>query len=189
MLTGFEGPDFTVKHEIYPAKPQPMEKYADNFFTWVYDFNGDGWNDLLVVGFPGTPAYVYENPRGAFDPGIRPFQRLLGRRSEHDEQARCVGPVFVDQRLRIDAVVLRLGHRAHTAGFHRESVALEPRADALSALVEYQIDVCGVVVRDAPRLGLARKDLVQHHSLRQQVGEGLVDVDQTQVAHHLGPET
>lgn len=63
----FEGPDFTVKHEIYPAKPQPMEKYADNFFSWVYDFDGDGWNDIFVVGFPGTPAYVYENPRGKFD--------------------------------------------------------------------------------------------------------------------------
>src|SRR4051794_29483455 len=63
----FEGPDFVVKHEIYPAKPQPMEKYADHFFAWVYDFDGDGWNDILTVGFPGTPAYVYQNPRGQFD--------------------------------------------------------------------------------------------------------------------------
>ena len=57
----FAGPDFKSKHEIYPAKPQDTNKYADNFFNWVYDFNGDGWNDVLVVGFPGTPAYVYEN--------------------------------------------------------------------------------------------------------------------------------
>lgn len=59
----FAGPDFKSKHEIYAAKPQPMERYADNFFSWVYDFNGDGWNDIFVVGFPGTPAYVYENPK------------------------------------------------------------------------------------------------------------------------------
>lgn len=59
----FEGPDFKTKHEIYPAKPQPREQYADNFFNWVYDFNGDGRNDVFVVGFPGTPAYVYENPQ------------------------------------------------------------------------------------------------------------------------------
>jgi len=58
----FAGPDFKAKHEIYPAKPQPKEGYADNFFSWVYDFNGDGRNDVLVAGFPGTPAYVYENP-------------------------------------------------------------------------------------------------------------------------------
>ena len=58
----YEGPDFKIKHEIYPAKPQNREGYADNFFNWVYDFNGDGRKDVLVVGFPGTPAYVYENP-------------------------------------------------------------------------------------------------------------------------------
>src|SRR5262249_15563061 len=64
----FEGPSFEKKHEIYPAKPQNKEGYADNFFNWIYDFNGDGWNDVFVVGFPGTPAYVCENPKeGGFD--------------------------------------------------------------------------------------------------------------------------
>lgn len=58
----FEGPQFTQKHEIYPAKPQPTEGYADNFFSWIHDFNADGRQDVLVVGFPGTPAFVYENP-------------------------------------------------------------------------------------------------------------------------------
>ena len=58
----FEGPEFKVSHEIYAPKPQPMNAYADHFFAWVHDFNGDGFNDVLTVGFPGTPAYVYENP-------------------------------------------------------------------------------------------------------------------------------
>lgn len=58
----FVGPDFDVKHELYPAKPQPMEGYTDHFFSWVYDFDGNGASDVLTVGFPGTPAYVYENP-------------------------------------------------------------------------------------------------------------------------------
>ena len=58
----FEGPDFKKKHEIYPAKPQDRNRYANNFFSWVYDFNGDGAADVFTVGFPGTPAYVYENP-------------------------------------------------------------------------------------------------------------------------------
>jgi len=58
----FAGPDFRTAHEIYPAKAQPREAYADSFFSWVYDFNGDSWPDVLAVGFPGTPAYVYENP-------------------------------------------------------------------------------------------------------------------------------
>jgi len=61
----FAGPDYKTKQEIYPALAQPRQGYADNFFSWIYDFNGDGWNDVLVVGFPGTPAYVYENPKEA----------------------------------------------------------------------------------------------------------------------------
>jgi len=59
----FEGPDFTTKHEIYKPVTQDVNGYADNFFSWVYDFNNDGWKDVFVVGFPGTPAYVYENPK------------------------------------------------------------------------------------------------------------------------------
>jgi hypothetical protein len=61
----FKGPDYQQKHEIYPAKPQPTRRYADHFFCWLYDFNGDGRQDILTAGFPGTPAYVYENPGAA----------------------------------------------------------------------------------------------------------------------------
>jgi FG-GAP-like repeat len=58
----FAGPKFEEKHEIFPPKPQNREAWADHFFAWVYDFNGDGWNDIVTAGFPGTPAFVYENP-------------------------------------------------------------------------------------------------------------------------------
>ncbi len=58
----YAGPEYTAKQEIYPAVPQNRDGYADNFFTWVHDFDKDGWNDVLVVGFPGKPAFVYRNP-------------------------------------------------------------------------------------------------------------------------------
>jgi len=58
----FAGPEFTRRHEIFPPVPQNVNHYADHFFCWIEDFNRDGWKDLLVVGFPGTPAFVYENP-------------------------------------------------------------------------------------------------------------------------------
>ncbi len=61
----YAGPDYKTKNEIYVPKPQDRNRYADNFFWFVYDFNGDGWNDLFRVGFPGTPGYVYVNPMGA----------------------------------------------------------------------------------------------------------------------------
>ena len=64
----FEGPAFEARHEIYTAVPQDRNRYADNFFSWVYDFDGDGASDVLTVGFPGTPGYVYRNPgKGSLD--------------------------------------------------------------------------------------------------------------------------
>ena len=62
------GPDFATRREIYPPVPQPRERYADAFFAWIHDIDGDGWNDVFAVGFPGTPAHVYVNPgAGGFD--------------------------------------------------------------------------------------------------------------------------
>ena len=58
----FQGPEFVNKQPIYAPKAQPREQYADHFFCWVYDFNNDGRQDVFVVGFPGTPGFVYENP-------------------------------------------------------------------------------------------------------------------------------
>ncbi len=84
----YEGPDFKIRHTYYPATKtfklkaaDGTEKiiegfegglgvnnaYSDNFFAFSYDFNGDGWDDILIIGFPGAEAYWYENPRGQKD--------------------------------------------------------------------------------------------------------------------------
>ncbi len=81
----WEGPAFARRHEYYPAKTTfqlklgPMttitvpgfegalgreNTYSDNFFAWPYDFNRDGWNDILIVGFPGKDTSWFENPKG-----------------------------------------------------------------------------------------------------------------------------
>jgi len=81
----YEGPDFRKRHEIYPAdasfkrkKADGIEQtvpgfegalgfnnaYSDCFLTFAYDFNGDGWTDVLVYGFPGKEVMWYENPQG-----------------------------------------------------------------------------------------------------------------------------
>src|SRR5262245_33318502 len=44
----WEGPDFKQRHEIYPALPFDPLWYSDHSFTFTYDFNGDGWIDVLV---------------------------------------------------------------------------------------------------------------------------------------------
>lgn len=60
----YEGPSFEKKHEYYPAKPFNPMGYSDNFFAYSYDFNQDGWMDILIYGFPGKDASWYENPKG-----------------------------------------------------------------------------------------------------------------------------
>jgi hypothetical protein len=38
--------------------------YSDNFFAFAHDFNQDGWDDILILGFPSAPSYWHENPQG-----------------------------------------------------------------------------------------------------------------------------
>ncbi len=88
----FEGPDFNVKHELYPAKPQNKEGYADNFFNWIHDFNGDGRPDVLTVGFPGKPGYVYENPgKDGFDKPWKRHEVLKSVSNESPQFLNLVG--------------------------------------------------------------------------------------------------
>jgi hypothetical protein len=59
-----EGPDFTKVHEYHPYPAVDPVKYAKNFFAFTHDFNGDGWTDILIYGFPGEDASWFENPQG-----------------------------------------------------------------------------------------------------------------------------
>ena len=72
------GPDFKQRinytneavHATGPNKTpyNPAAGYSDYFISYAYDFNGDGWPDILVYGFPGDPALIYENPKGKAGP-------------------------------------------------------------------------------------------------------------------------
>lgn len=60
----YEGPEFKTSHEYYPANPFNPKGYSNNFFAFTHDLNGDGWDDIIVYGFPGQEASWYENPQG-----------------------------------------------------------------------------------------------------------------------------
>jgi hypothetical protein len=85
----WEGPDFTKRHEYYKVDKSFTVKQADgtektiagykgalsgendysrNFFAFTQDFNGDGWTDILILGFPGEQSWWFENPKGAEGP-------------------------------------------------------------------------------------------------------------------------
>jgi hypothetical protein len=81
----YEGPDFEKRHEYSPATASFKRKtsdgkeevipgyegalgtnnaYSNDFLTFTGDFNGDGWTDILIVGYPGAETFWYENPKG-----------------------------------------------------------------------------------------------------------------------------
>ncbi len=61
----YAGPDFKQSHQFYAQDPVDPHGYSNNFFSFTDDFNGDGWDDILVYGFPGADASWFENPKNA----------------------------------------------------------------------------------------------------------------------------
>ncbi len=64
----YAGPEFTTRHPYYAPNPKDPNQNGytnDNFLVFVGDFNGDDWNDIFVVAFPGTTGHWFENPQGA----------------------------------------------------------------------------------------------------------------------------
>lgn len=61
----YEAPDWKM-HEI--RRPgdygNGANGYSRSFACWAEDINGNGWPDLIVIGFPGKPCHWYENPQG-----------------------------------------------------------------------------------------------------------------------------
>jgi hypothetical protein len=81
----WEGPDFIKRHTYaddshtskikkadgteatiagYKGALSTENEYSKNFFAYAHDFNGDGWTDILILGFPGEASWWFENPRG-----------------------------------------------------------------------------------------------------------------------------
>jgi hypothetical protein len=61
----YEAPSWK-RHEIQPLGDygNGLAGYSHTFACWTDDLNGDGWTDLIVIDFPGTPCYWLENPKG-----------------------------------------------------------------------------------------------------------------------------
>src|SRR5690349_14163794 len=59
----YEAPDWKM-HQLTEKAPEYDPKgYSNAFCCFAEGVNGDGWSDLLVVDFPGTPTWWFENPK------------------------------------------------------------------------------------------------------------------------------
>lgn len=59
----YEGPAFTTKHALYAATAYDPHSYSNNFLEFVWDFDADGYPDVLVVNYPGKDAAVFVNSK------------------------------------------------------------------------------------------------------------------------------
>lgn len=90
----YAGPDFKTRHTFYEPVPQALEANPTNsMFSFPYDFNGDGWPDILVLGrVLFHEAQWYENP------GKAGLAQPDARWKKHFVSQRVFGeaPQFVD---------------------------------------------------------------------------------------------
>ncbi|MGI8603556.1 MAG: family 16 glycoside hydrolase [Verrucomicrobiales bacterium] len=63
------GPGFKETVQIYQSQKIDVRSYSKNFLCYVHDLNSDGYDDVIVMGFPGEEGYWFENPQGRFKPG------------------------------------------------------------------------------------------------------------------------
>ncbi|MDQ6479435.1 VCBS repeat-containing protein [Dyadobacter sp. LHD-138] len=67
----FEAPDWK-KHELAPSRVfEPRKEYSNSFLNLGMDVNLDGWDDVVIVDFPGKPGFWFENPRNKSDQWVK----------------------------------------------------------------------------------------------------------------------
>jgi hypothetical protein len=88
----YAGPSFQDRTAFYPPEPLVPERSPSNsMFSFVHDFNGDGWPDILVLGRVHVhAAYWYENP------GPDRLNDGLWRKHLVFERVRGESPMLVD---------------------------------------------------------------------------------------------
>ena len=153
----YEGPSFTASHELYPPQPFDPKGYSDCFFLFSRDFDGNGWTDILRVGFPGADASWFENPGPAGGHWLRHMVLSVVDTESPDftdidgdgrpelvfgEGGRLVwaGPDPVDATLpwTLHPITPPSGFQAFTHGLGTGDIDGDGRADALEATSWWQ---------------------------------------------------
>ena len=59
----FEAPNWT-RHEMAPSRRiDPRKEYSDSFLNLGMDVNQDGWDDVVIIDFPGKPGFLVREPK------------------------------------------------------------------------------------------------------------------------------
>ncbi len=67
----FEAPSWE-KHEMAPSRTfDPRQEYSESFLNLGMDVNLDGWDDAVIIDYPGKAGFWFENPKN----GTGPWQK------------------------------------------------------------------------------------------------------------------
>ncbi len=59
----FEAPHWQ-RHEMAPSRIfNPRKEYSESFLNLGMDVNLDGWDDVVIIDYPGKPAFWFENSK------------------------------------------------------------------------------------------------------------------------------
>ena len=59
----FEAPTWK-RHELLPGKIfEPRKEYSESFLNLALDVNLDGWEDVIIIDYPGKAGFWLENPQ------------------------------------------------------------------------------------------------------------------------------
>ncbi|AYN69251.1 VCBS repeat-containing protein [Euzebyella marina] len=59
----FEAPNWE-RHEMAPSRSyDPYKEYSESFLNLGMDVNLDGWDDVVIVDYPGKAGFWFENPK------------------------------------------------------------------------------------------------------------------------------
>ena len=86
----YRGPDFRERQRYAAGQTPSIKGYSKHFFTWTYDFNDDGFVDILAVGMPGDPAFWFQHPGDALDSEVSWVKHEM-----HDDISN-ESPAFLD---------------------------------------------------------------------------------------------
>jgi hypothetical protein len=70
-LSWYEAPDWQIHSIVDKAPEYDPSNYSNSFVNAAHDVNGDGRVDLMIVDFPGTPTWWFENPGASGGPWPR----------------------------------------------------------------------------------------------------------------------
>jgi len=134
----YEAPQWKMHSIVEQPQAYDPKGYSNSFVNYAEDVNHDGWVDLIVVDFPGTPTWWFENPGS-------PSKDVVWQRHECTPVSNNESPQYVDVNGdgRRELVMGVAPDPRDTDGAERQMAYLTPNSDPDSQWTIHAISAKG----------------------------------------------